>query len=337
MGRLRTLLSRLDRFTTGLLVSVFLGIALPCGGEAEAFFKTATNVAIMLLFFLYGVKLSRASVIEGLLHWRLQGMVVFFTFLFFPAMALLLRPALEGFVTPALYAGMLFVSVLPSTVQSSIAFTSIAGGNVPAAVCAASVSSLLGVFLTPLLAGVVLSTGGQSLHLDAGMLVQIGTLILLPFLAGQVARRWLFKQVAAHKTLISWTDQTTIWLVVYTSFSEAVLQGLWQKLPLWSLAGVVLVCAVFLALVLGFSWWSSRKLGFSRSDCIAITFCGSKKSLATGVPMMGVIFAGSSFDLGALVIPLMFFHQIQLMTCAVLARRWRREGKNTHISNQSFT
>lgn len=326
MGKLRTVLARLDRFTTGLVMSVLLGIFLPCGGEAEAFFKMATNVAIMLLFFLYGVKLSRESVIEGLLHWRLQSMVVLFTFVFFPAMALLLRPAMEGLVTPALYAGFLFVSVLPSTVQSSIAFTSIAGGNVPAAVCAASVSSLGGVLLTPLLAGIVLSTGGQGLHLDAGTLVQICNLILFPFVAGQIARRWLWKWISAHKTLISWTDQTTIWLVVYTSFSEAVLQGLWQKLPLWSLGGVVLISSVFLAIVLAASWWLSHKLGFSRADCIAITFCGSKKSLATGVPMMGVIFAGSSFDLGALVIPLMFFHQIQLMTCAVLARRWRRDG-----------
>ena len=327
MDALRRLVARLDRFTTGLLLSVVCGVFIPCGGGAEVWFKQATNVAIRLLFFLYGVKLSRRSVVEGLLHWRLQGMVAFSTFVFFPLMALALRPVLSPLVTPELYTGLLFVSVLPSTVQSSIAFTSIAGGNVPAAVCAASVSSLLGVFLTPLLVGLVLVSGGEGPSMGADTFLQICYLILVPFLAGQAVQRWIGKWVTGHKTLISWTDQATIWLVVYTSFSEAVLQGLWMKLPFWALAGVVAACVVFLAVVLFFTFFSSRKLGFSREDCITIVFCGSKKSLATGVPMMGVIFAGSPhFDLGTLVIPLMLFHQIQLMTCAALARRWRKAG-----------
>lgn len=325
MGALKRLFARLDRFTTGLIMSVLLGLILPCSGEVEQGFKSATTLAIMLLFFLYGVKLSRESVIGGLLNWRLQGLTAFFTFIFFPVMALALRPVLEPLVTPELYTGLIFVSVLPSTVQSSIAFTSIAGGNVPAAVCSASVSSLLGVFATPLLVGVVLSATGNAPEMGMDTLLQICKLILFPFLAGQLVRRWLKEWVARRKTLISWTDQSTIWLVVYTSFSEAAQQGLWGRLPLWSLGGVVFVCAVYLAIVLSATYWSSRRLGFPRGDCITIVFCGSKKSLATGVPMMGVIFAGTSFDMGTMVIPLILFHQIQLMTCAALARRWRSE------------
>ncbi len=323
MGMLKRLTARLDRFTVGLLAGVMLGIFLPCAGQAEQWFRQMTTIAIMLLFFLYGVKLSRSSVAEGLLNWRLQGLTAFFTFVFFPAMAVLLRPALEPLVTPGLYAGLIFVSVLPSTVQSSIAFTSIAGGNVPAAVCSASVSSLLGVFVTPLLTGLLLGASGGGPEMGADTLLQICRLILFPFLAGQLARPWLKGWIARRKTLVSWTDQSTIWLVVYTSFSEAVLQGLWSRLPLPALGGVVLVCAVFLSIVLGATYFAGHKLGFPRGDCIAIVFCGSKKSLATGVPMMGVIFAGSSVDTGAMVIPLILFHQIQLMTCAALARRWR--------------
>lgn len=326
MDAFKRLFARLDRFTIGLALSVLMGLLWPCTGEREQVFKSATTLAIMLLFFLYGVKLSRESVIAGLLNWRLQGITAFFTFIFFPLMALGLRPVLEPFVTPELYTGLIFVSVLPSTVQSSIAFTSIAGGNVPAAVCSASVSSLLGVFATPLLVGVVLSATGNAPEMGMDTLLQICNLILFPFLVGQFVRRWLKEWVIRRKTLISWTDQSTIWLVVYTSFSEAAMQGLWGRLPLWSLVGVVFSCAVFLAIVLSATYWFSRKLRFPREDCITIVFCGSKKSLATGVPMMGVIFASTSFDMGTMVIPLILFHQIQLMTCAALARRWRREG-----------
>ena len=321
MGIIRKLLSNFDIFTTGILLALTLGLVVPCHGQGAVFFDWLTNAAIVLLFFLYGVKLSRKSVVEGLLNWRLQGMVFFFTFVFFPVAIPLLRPVFEPLVGPSLFMGLVYVACLPSTVQSSIAFTSVAGGNVPAAVCSASVSSLLGVFLTPLLVSLLFATeaGGSQVGLDT--VLKICYQILLPFVLGQLSQPLLRKWVLGHKNLIGWNDKSTIWLVVYTAFSNATSGGYWAHLEAAQLGALVLVCLVFLCLTFAATWYSSRLLGFNREDSITIVFCGSKKSLAVGAPMMMAIFGTLDNNL---LLPLMVFHQVQLMACAHLARYWQR-------------
>lgn len=324
MNRLRERLHRFlagcDRFTTGILLSVVLGLVVPCSGAAAEVFDYLTNAAIILLFYLYGVKLSRKSVIDGILNWRLQTLVFFFTFIFFPVIVPLLRPLLEPLTGAALFMGLVYVACLPSTVQSSIAFTSVAGGNVPAAVCSASVSSLLGVFLTPLLVGILFSTGTS--HVDVGMdtILKICYQILLPFVLGQLSQRGLQHFVRGRKELIRWNDQGTIWLVVYTSFSGATVAGYWQQLDALHLGGLVLASLVLLVLAQLGAYSACRLLKFNRADRIAIIFCGSKKSLAVGAPMMLAIFGYLDNNL---LLPLMVFHQVQLMVCAWLARRWQ--------------
>ncbi len=327
MNAVLNIFARADRFTTGILISVILGLLLPCTGTGATAFDWLTNAAIVLLFYLYGVKLSRESVIAGLLHWRLQAIVFFFTFIFFPLLIPVMKPLLVWLVGPALYMGLLYVACLPSTVQSSIAFTSVAGGNIPAAVCSASVSSLLGVFLTPLLVSLFFSSanaGGAEVGVDT--VLTICTQILLPFILGQLSQRWLQNWVHEHKKLIGWNDQITIWLVVYTSFSKATVSGYWQHLDWWHLGGLILACSLVLAVVQAGTYASSRLLGFSREDRITIVFCGSKKSLAVGAPMMMAIFGTLDNNL---LLPLMVFHQVQLMACAQLARIWQRKGADT--------
>ena len=308
-----------DRFTCALIVTVALATVLPCRGAAAGVFEVLTDVAIALLFFLHGAKLSREAVIAGATHWRLHLTVLASTFVLFPLLGLLLRPVLAPLVTPELYLGVLFLCALPSTVQSSIAFTSIARGNVAAAICSASASSLLGIVITPLLVGVMLESHGQGgMSWDA-----IGAITLqlfVPFVAGQVAQRWIGGWVAKHRGLVAYVDQGSILLVVYTAFSAAVLQGLWKQVPLPVLLGLLVVDAVLLVIALLVTRYGARALGFARADEITIVFCGSKKSLASGVPMAKVLFAGH--PLGTIVLPIMLFHQIQLMTCAVLARRY---------------
>lgn len=319
---LAAFIGRQDRFTIGLLLSVLAGCLYPASGGMASFLGDLKDWAIMLLFFLYGAKLSRQAVWKGISHWRLQGIILAFTFVLFPLLGLVFRPILEPWMGESLYMGMLYVCVLPSTVQSSIAFTSIAGGNVPAAVCAASLSSLLGVFLTPLLVSyLVFNVADSSPPLGSDVFLQICYLILFPFLLGQILQRWVGLWVQRSKTLISWTDQSTIWLVVYISFSSAMLSGVWSLVSPFSFFAVVLVSLLFLGLVLFSTNAISKWCGFSREDRIAIVFCGSKKSLATGIPMMGVLFVG--LNMGVMVIPLMVFHQLQLMACAALARHWR--------------
>jgi solute carrier family 10 (sodium/bile acid cotransporter), member 7 len=308
-----------DNFTLALVGTVTLASLLPCRGEVGVAFNSLTDVAIGLLFFLHGAKLSREAIVAGATNWRLHVVVLASTFVLFPLLGLALKPILSPIVTPELYIGILFLCTLPSTVQSSIAFTSMGKGNVPAAVCSASASSLLGIFISPALVGIVVSnhsaTGGSAWHTVGSIVLQL----LVPFVAGQLLRPVIGKWVDKHKFLLRFVDQGSILLVVYVAFSEAVNEGIWHNISLQALGGLVVANVVLLALALGITSFASKRLGFNRADQITIVFCGSKKSLASGIPMAKVMFASHA---GAVVLPLMLFHQIQLMICAVLAQRW---------------
>ncbi|WP_028605137.1 bile acid:sodium symporter family protein [Ottowia thiooxydans] len=310
-----------DNFTLALIATVTAASLLPASGPTARLFEMATTVAIGLLFFLHGAKLSREAVFAGVTHWRLHLLVLCSTFVLFPLLGMILKPALAPLVTPELYVGILYLCVLPATVQSAIAFTSLARGNVPAAVCSASASTLLGVFITPLLVSALVVPHHQS----GGSLDAIGRILLqlmVPFVAGHLLRPWIGSFVKRHASTLKFVDQGSILLVVYTAFSAAVIEGLWKQVPLSALAGLLVVCAVLLTLALVLTALAARKLGFDKADEITIVFCGSKKSLASGVPMAKVLFPAAS--VGAIVLPLMLFHQMQLMVCAALAHRYSR-------------
>lgn len=322
-----------DNFTLCLVGTVILASLLPVHGKASVPFNWLTNIAVGLLFFLHGAKLSREAIVAGATHWRLHLVVLTSTFVLFPLLGVALKPLLSPLVTPALYAGILFLCTLPSTVQSSIAFTSIAKGNVPAAVCSASASSLIGIFVTPALVSLLVTNqaaGGTSAWHTVGNIV---LQLLVPFLAGQVLRPVIGGWIERNRGVLKFVDQGSILLVVYGAFSEAVNEGLWHHLSVGALAGLVVVNAVLLALALAITMFTSKRLGFSRPDQITIIFCGSKKSLAAGVPMAKVIFASSA--VGAVVLPLMLFHQIQLMVCAALAQRWGARRMETQTGDES--
>lgn len=326
LARLTAPLRRLvpDPYIAWLLATVLVASLLPCRGTAALVLGKLTTFGIGLLFFLHGAKLSREALVSGMANWRLHLLVLAATFVMFPLLGLALRPLAGVLITPQLYVGVLFLCTLPSTVQSSIAFTSMARGNVAAAVCSASASNFTGIFVTPLLASVLLVHGGAGgaggSTLDA--IMSIVKELLLPFLAGQFLRPWIGAWVDRHKPMLKIVDQGSILLVVYTAFSESVNEGLWHQLSLAALAGLVAVSCLLLALALLLARFLSRRLGFSREDEITIVFCGSKKSLSSGVPMAKVLFASGA--IGMVILPLMLFHQIQLMVCAVLAQRWGR-------------
>ena len=312
----------IDTFTLMLLGTVALASVLPCGGRTAVVLGDVTTVAIGLLFFLHGAKLSREAMLSGLTNWRLHLLVLASTFIMFPLIGLALKPLSGNLLTPDLYIGVLFLCTLPSTVQSSIAFTAMARGNVAAAVCSASASNFVGIFVTPLLVSTLIVRGGAAGGSSWHAIFTIVEQLLLPFLAGQLLRPWIGRWVDRHKPMLKIVDQGSILLVVYTAFSESVNEGLWHKLSSTSLITLGVVCAVMLAAALAIATWTSRRLGFDKEDEITIVFCGSKKSLASGVPMAKVLFAPSA--LGMVILPVMLFHQIQLMTCAILAQRWAR-------------
>jgi len=312
----------IDPYLVLIVSMVGLAAVLPCRGTVAVGFNYAVVLAIGLLFFLYGARLSRAAVLGGLADWRLQGTILLSSFVLFPLLGLAARVLVPKVLTPDLYLGVLFLCLLPSTVQSSIAFTSIARGNVAAAVCAASASSLLGVVLTPLLAGLVMATHGAGISF--GAVRDVALQLLAPFLAGQVLSGRLSGWLARHRKLTGVVDRGSILLIVYTAFSEGVVNGIWTRLDLGSLASLLAVNLLLLTVVLTCTTLASRALGFSREDEITIVFCGSKKSLASGIPMINVLFSAQMA--GLIVIPLMLFHQVQLMVCAVLARRYAARG-----------
>ena len=310
---------KFDRYLALIILMVVAASLAPARGPAAVGFDWATRIAIGLVFFLHGARLSRESVIAGIAHWRLHLVVLASTFVLFPLLCLGLAALPAAITPPALASGIIFLGCLPSTIQSSIGFTVIGRGDVPAAVAAASASNLLGMFLTPLLVSLLLHA--QS-GISAGQVWAIVLQLLAPFVAGQALHRWLGPWVKQKAKTLSYVDRGSILLVVYTAFSGAVVEGVWSRVGAADLVRLVALCCLLLAAVLAATAWAARTFGFSKPDEIAIVFCGSKKSLASGAPMAGVLFPAASA--GVALLPLMIFHQIQLMVCAVIAQRYAR-------------
>jgi sodium/bile acid cotransporter 7 len=316
VGRLPRL--PIDTFVLLLLATVGLAFLVPAQGTAGDVVATATKFAIALLFLLYGVRLSPAEAWHGLRHWRLHLMVLSVTFVVFPLLGLAARGLVPSVLAPGLYAGVLFLCLVPSTVQSSIAFTSIAHGNVSAAIVSASLSNILGVFLSPLLVVALMSTT-RGARFDGSAALDIVLQLLAPFVVGQLLRPWLAKWVHRHAMLTKTVDRGSILLVVYAAFSVGIAEHVFSSVTGWQIAAVALVCIALLAVVLVITTAMGRIFQLDRGDAVVLLFCGSKKSLASGLPMAVVLFGSAS--VGLIVLPLMLFHIIQLLVCAAIAGR----------------
>jgi sodium/bile acid cotransporter 7 len=314
---------RIDGFLLGLFAAMAIGLLLPASGGAAGVLDWATKIAIAVLFLLYGTRLEPREALHGLRHWRLHTTVLACTYVLFPVLGLALKLLVPSVLTADLYTGVLYLCLLPSTVQSSIAFTSIARGNVAAAVVSASASNMLGIFVTPVLVTLLMQTTGAA-TVSPRQILEIVVQLLLPFIAGQLLRPKLHR-VLAHTTLTKVVDRGSVYLVVYAAFSAGMAEHIWAGMTVLHLLSVVAVCVLLLAVVLGVTTGMARLLRFNRADRIVVIFCGSKKSLATGLPMATVLFAGH--PVGLIVLPLMIFHQIQLITCATLAGRWGRAAE----------
>ncbi|MEV4558629.1 bile acid:sodium symporter family protein [Kitasatospora sp. NPDC049285] len=314
----------IDTYLVLLLCTVALATLLPARGAAATAAGDAVKLAVALLFFLYGARLSPQEALAGARHWKLHLLILGCTFVLFPLLAEATRLLPDAVLPPQLFTGVLFLTLLPSTVQSSIAFTSMAGGNVAAAICAATFSSLLGIVLTPLLAAWLLS-GATGVAVDGGQVLDIVLQLLVPFALGQLLRRWVGPWIARHRLVTLVVDRGSILLIVYVAFSEGVREGIWSRVTVAQLAWLAVISLALLAAVLAFTHLASHRLGFARPDRITIQFCGSKKSLANGLPLATILFPATT--VGLTVLPLMLFHQLQLMVCTVLAQRWARQAR----------
>lgn len=316
---------RLDTFTLLLLGAIVLASFLPVTGQAADMLATTGTIAVALLFFLHGAALSRQQIIDGATHWRLHILITALTFVFFP-LAVLPINGLSNLVPEwmprDLGLGFLYLGVLPSAVSSSIAYTAMARGNVPAAICSAAASNVFGMMLTPFLLLLLVSTSGTGEFAVAEALKNIVLQLLLPFAVGHAFRPVLGGFLSRNESLMARYDQCVIWIIVYSAFSHSVVSGLWQNLPLQAVVLTILLCFGLLGLFMLVAMMMVRKLGFSLEDEAAVVFCGSKKSLASGLPMAKVLFSGHP-GFGMIVLPIMCYNQIQVIVGAILAQKYR--------------
>ena len=307
---------RPDPFIVALVATALIASFVPATGSALEVLEHATVIAIGLLFFLYGARLSTAETIAGLTSWRLHLVILATTFIVFPLLGLTTQLLDGNLLRPSLASGVLLLCLVPSTVQSCIVYTRTAGGNVAGAVVSASLSNLLGVFVTPALVALLMAADAR---IDAGSIVRIVLQLFVPFVLGQLLRPAVGGFVARHDDRLKLVDRGSILLVVFVAFSEGAEADIWSTMSVWSVLAVALVCAALLAIALGWAVLIGRALRLPRADRVALLFCGSNKSLASGLPIASVLFAGG--DVALLVLPLMLYHQMQIITGAVIAGR----------------
>ena len=312
-----------DTFLLMLLGTIAVATVLPVSGPAAGVVSNISTGGVVLLFFLHGVRLPRENLVSALVHWRLHLLILSITFGLFPLFGLGLATALPGLLPPQLWVGVLFLCALPGTVQSCIAFTSMARGNIAATVASAAASNLLGIVLTPLLIGLLAHAHGSGISF-AGVW-RIVLQLFLPFALGHALRPLLGEWAKRQGKILALCDRTTIMLSVYSAFSLAVIGGIWHSVPVPTLLVLIGICLVMLLLAFAGTLLLARALGFNREDVISIQLSGSLKSLVSGVPMARVLFTGP--EIGAALLPVMIFHQMQLMLGAWLARRHGEDPK----------
>ncbi len=304
-----------DRFILLLMATLVVATIAPAQGQWLVAIGWLSNAAIFTLFFLHGARLSPQAVVDGARRWRLHAAILGFGYIGFPAVMLGVSTALHGQFAPPLLLGLIFLAVLPTTVQSSIAYASMARGNVAASVIASAASNVLGVVLAPLLLAMIASTAFGQFSLSG--IGRVAMLLLLPFALGQILRRHVLPTVQRHATLAGMMDKLTIVLAVYTAFAEASAQGVWQRIGAGELGGLALVVVAVLLAAFAAAWALGGALGLNREDRITLLFSGAHKSLATGAPMARILFPPAIA--GAVILPLLIYHQLQLMLSAAIA------------------
>ncbi|WP_373399235.1 bile acid:sodium symporter family protein [Algoriphagus halophilus] len=308
----------INGFLLGIFAAIFLGYLLPFFGSSESMipWKPIINVGIGLVFFFYGVKLNPEQLKSGLKNWRLHVLIQLTTFLLFPLLVFLIFNLLP-FINQDFRLGISYLSVLPSTVSASIVMVSIAKGNIPGAIFNASISSLLGVIITPAWMEVLGSSSNFEIDF-AATLGELSVKVLLPVIIGILCHNWLFPKIQGHIAKVKYLDQTVIMIIVFTSFAESFAQQVFSPYTYSTLAEVSLTMLGLFFLVMGVVELLSRVLRFSREDKITALFCGSKKSLVQGVVIGKVIFPDPAI-LGLVLLPVMLYHIQQLIAGSIIA------------------
>lgn len=319
---------RPDWFVLSLAGVLLTATVAPCQGQMAGLCHGLGLFAISSLFFLQGARLSREAILGGIMHWRLHATIATITFVVYPLIGVLSARLFPQLLPPMLWLGLLFLATLPSTVQSSIALTSMAQGNVAGAICSATASNLVGLVLTPILFGLVAMANGGRSGIPVENIGQVLLQLFVPFVAGHLLRPWIGSWAERSRRILAITDRGSILLVVYGAFSAAVVHGVWHQLPPLTMISVTCVVGLLLAVGLLVTVLAPNLIDFSEADQVAVVFCGSQKSLVSGVPIANVLFPASV--VGPVLIPLMVYYPMQLVICAWLARQYATRGSQRH-------
>ncbi|MBY7789346.1 bile acid:sodium symporter [Vibrio fluvialis] len=315
-------------FLVGMVVAILLATVTSEFGRSGGMIHLdqLTGVGVAIVFFLHGLGLSPQAIKAGVTNWRLHIYIQIATFVVYPILWVIFGEAFLAYMPAALAFGFCYLLVLPSTISSSVAMTSVGKGNVPGAIFNASLSSILGVFITPLL--IQLFMGFEGVQLDLlDSVISISKLLLLPMIAGQIMRPYLVTWVDRHKAVVNKVDKYVILLIVYNAFCDSVVNGIWSEFSVGLLATSIVICTVILLVMVHLIQWGARRTKFTLPDEVAAVFCGTKKTLAAGIPMAKVIF-GADPSLGMILLPIMLYHPIQIFYCAVLANRYARQSES---------
>lgn len=313
-------------FLVAMLFAILLAVIIPdvgkSGGRLDI--DELTSIGIGLIFFLHGIGLSPKALRNGISHWRLHLFIQSATFVLYPLLWVVFGQGLLALMPSALAFGFCFLFVLPSTISSSVAMTAIGKGNMPGAIFNASLSSILGILITPLLIQVFMGLEGAEIDVMESV-TSISKMLLLPMILGQLLRPFLLSGFEKHKSIIGKLDKYVILLIVFNAFSDSVAEGIWYSFSIEYVIMSVLICGLVLFFVVNLMVKSARWLGFNHEDEVAAVFCGSKKTLAAGVPMAKVIFSADP-RLGMILLPIMIYHPLQIFYCAVLANRYQKKA-----------
>jgi sodium/bile acid cotransporter 7 len=316
-----------DGFLIMIGTMILLAYFLPQPGMVKEPFslEQIAGAGVSLIFLFYGLRLSMEKLKAGLVNWKMHIIVQLTTFLFFPLIVLASRPLFVGTDFEVLWLGIFFLAALPSTVSSSVVMVSIAKGNIPAAIFNASISSLIGVVVTPLWVGLFIASATGNFDVT-DIVLKLVLQVLLPVVIG-ISLNARFGAIAEkYKKQLKYFDQAIILTIIYTSFCKSFSENLFADFTALELAGLAagmigLFFAVFFSVGL-----LSRLFGFSDEDRITVLFCGSKKSLVHGTVMSKVLFQHSTIT-GIILLPLMLYHALQLIAASIIAQGMARRNE----------
>lgn len=319
----------LNGFFLFMLIAVGLSWLFPFYGTAQSPLPLGliTQYGIPVIFFFYGVRLSPEQLRAGLSNWKLHLVVQSTTFVLFPLIVLLFSFLRNDPEYQLLWLGTFYLAALPSTVSSSVVMVSIAHGNLPAAIFNASLSSMLGIFITPLWMSFFIKESASAAEFT-DVIVKLCFQVLVPVIAGFLMHQWLGRFSEKHKMKLRYFDQAVILLIIYTAFCESFYGNVFSNHSLTEIALLAALMLAFFVVMFGLMQVTASQLGFSREDRITILFCGSKKSLVQGA-LMGRLLFPNPVTLGVILLPLILYHALQLLVGSAIAEKMARDGKES--------